>query len=74
MDLQDKVKQSFRTILMACGYYRIPGIEFNERVSPAINDFSFQIMLIAKLIWDLKDSIVDVETEFYIVKYFAIVI
>jgi hypothetical protein len=29
-----------------------------------INDVSFQIMLIAKLIWNLEASIVDVETAF----------
>jgi hypothetical protein len=47
-----------------CGYSRILGIDFNESFAPVINDVSFQIMLIAKLIWNLEGSIVDVETAF----------
>jgi hypothetical protein len=47
---------------VACGYSQIPGIDFNERVFPEINDLIFQIMLIAKLIWSLVASIVHVET------------
>jgi hypothetical protein len=44
--------------------YLVPGIDFNESFSPVINDVSFRFMLIAKLIWNLEDSIVDVETAF----------
>jgi hypothetical protein len=47
---------------MACGYRRILGIDFNEGFSPVINNISCQIMLIAKLIWNLEASIADVET------------
>jgi hypothetical protein len=50
--------------LVACGYSQIPGIDFNENFAPVINDVSFRIMLIAKLIWNLEASIVDVETAF----------
>jgi hypothetical protein len=49
---------------VACGYSQIPGIDFNKRFAPVINNVSFRIMLIAKLIWNLEDSIVDVETAF----------
>jgi hypothetical protein len=61
-----KIKQNgiFRARLVACGYSQIPGIDFNESVAPVINDVSFQIMLIAKLIWNLEASVIDVETEF----------
>jgi hypothetical protein len=49
---------------VACGYSQILGIKFNESIASVINDVSFQIMLIVKLIWNLEASIVDVETAF----------
>jgi hypothetical protein len=45
---------------VACEYSQIPGIDFNESFDPVIKNASFQIMLIAKLIWNLEASIVDV--------------
>jgi hypothetical protein len=50
--------------LVACEYSQIPGIDFNESFAPVINDVRFRIMLIAKLIWNLEASIVDMETSF----------
>jgi hypothetical protein len=66
-----KIKRNgtFRERLVACGYSRIPGIDFNESFAPVINDFSFRIMLIANLIWNLEASIVDLETAFYMVNF-----
>jgi hypothetical protein len=51
-----KIKRTviFRAILVACGYIQIPRINFNENFPPVINDVSLQIMLIAKLIWNLE--------------------
>jgi hypothetical protein len=49
---------------MACGCSQIPGIDFHESFATVINDVSIQRMLIAKLIWNLEASIVDVETLF----------
>jgi Reverse transcriptase (RNA-dependent DNA polymerase) len=43
---------------------QIPGIYFNESFTSIINDVRFQIMLVAKQIWNLKACIVDVETAF----------
>jgi Reverse transcriptase (RNA-dependent DNA polymerase) len=61
-----KIKRNgiFRARLVACRYSQIPGIDFNESFAHVINDVSFRIMLVAKLIWNLKDCIVDVETAF----------
>jgi hypothetical protein len=64
MDLQDKENGIFRARLVACGYSQIPGIDFNESFASVINDVSFRILLIAKLIWVLEAFIVDVETAF----------
>jgi hypothetical protein len=60
-----KIKRNriFRARLVACGFSQIPGIDFNESFAPVINDVSFQ-MLIAKLIWNLEASIVNLETAF----------
>jgi hypothetical protein len=55
----------FRARLVACGYSQIPVIDFNESFAPVINEISYQIMVIAKLIWNLEFSIIDVETIFF---------
>jgi Reverse transcriptase (RNA-dependent DNA polymerase) len=54
----------FRARLVDCGYSQITGVNFNESFGPVVNDVSFRIMLIAKLIWDLQANIVDVDTAF----------
>jgi Reverse transcriptase (RNA-dependent DNA polymerase) len=61
-----KIKRNgiFRARLVAFGYSQIPGIDFNESFAPVINDVSFRVMLIAKLMGGLQASIVNVETEF----------
>jgi hypothetical protein len=61
-----KIKQNeiFRARLVACRNIQIPGIDFNESFAPVINDVSFRIMLIAKLIWNFEASNIDVETAF----------
>jgi hypothetical protein len=50
-----KIKRNgiFRARLVAYEYSQIPGIDFNESFAPVINDVSFRIMLIEKLIWNL---------------------
>ena len=61
-----KIKRNgiFRARLVACGYSQVPGVDFNESYAPVINDVSFRVMLIIKLIRGLQASIVDVETAF----------
>jgi hypothetical protein len=49
---------------VACGYSQVPGIDFNESFARVLNDISFRIMLIAKLIWDMICNVVDIETAF----------
>jgi hypothetical protein len=50
--------------LVARGSSQISGIDFNQSFALVINDVRFQIMLIAKLIWNLEALIVNVETAF----------
>jgi hypothetical protein len=61
-----KIKRNgvFRARLVACGYSQVSGVDLNESFDPVVNNLSFRIMLIAKLIWDLQASIVDVDTSF----------
>jgi Reverse transcriptase (RNA-dependent DNA polymerase) len=61
-----KIKRNgiFRARLVACGYSQIPGIDFNESFVPVINVVSFRFILIAKIMWGLQASIIDVETAF----------
>jgi hypothetical protein len=65
-----KIKRNgiFRAKLVACGYSQIAVINFNQSFAPVVNDVSFQIMLITKLIWNLEASIVNVEAAFLHVK------
>jgi Reverse transcriptase (RNA-dependent DNA polymerase) len=44
----------FQARLVACGYSQITGIDFNESFAPVINDASFRIILIAKIMWGLQ--------------------
>jgi hypothetical protein len=59
-----KRNENFRARLVGCGYSQVPGVDFNESFVLVIDDASFRIMLIAKLIWGLVSSIIDIETVF----------
>jgi Reverse transcriptase (RNA-dependent DNA polymerase)/gag-polypeptide of LTR copia-type/Zinc knuckle len=61
-----KVKRNgvFRARLVACGYSQVPGVDFTESFAPVLNDVSFRLMLIAKLVWDMTSTVVDIETAF----------
>jgi hypothetical protein len=50
--------------LIACSYSQVPGIDFYQSFTPVLNYVSFRIMLIAKLVWDMNCTMVDIETAF----------
>jgi hypothetical protein len=50
--------------LVACGYSQIAGIDYDENFPPVINDVTYRILLIVKILWKLKGLIVDVEAAF----------
>jgi hypothetical protein len=54
----------FRARLVACGYSQVPGIDFNQSFAPVLNDVSFRIMLIAKVVWNMTCTVVEIETPF----------
>jgi hypothetical protein len=54
----------FQARLVACSYSQVPGIDFSESFAPVLNDVSFRIMLIAKLVWNMTCTVVDIETAF----------
>ena len=43
-------------------YSQVPGIDFQESLAPVINDVTFRILLIAKIVWSMKAKIIDIET------------
>ena len=49
---------------MACGYSQIPGVDFTDSFAPVINDVSWRILLIIKMLMKHDAKIVDVETAF----------
>jgi Reverse transcriptase (RNA-dependent DNA polymerase) len=54
----------FRARLVACGYSRIPGIDFQEFYAPVINDVVFRIILILQTMFKYEALILDIETAF----------
>jgi len=50
--------------LVACGYSQIPGLDFSEKHMPVINNVAWQILLIAKLVWNLDAILINVDTTF----------
>ena len=52
----------FRARLVACGYSQVGGVDFTQVFSPVVNDVTFRLMLVAKIIWKLDSYIFDVET------------
>jgi hypothetical protein len=54
----------FRARLVACGYSQVPEIDFSESFAPVLNDVSFRIMLIAKLVLKMTCTLFDIESAF----------
>jgi hypothetical protein len=50
-----KIKRNgaFRARIVAFGFNQVSGFDFNESFALVINDVSFRVMLIARLIWEL---------------------
>jgi hypothetical protein len=48
----------------SCGYSQVPGVDFTESFAPVLNDVSFRLMLISKLVWDMTSTVVDIEIAF----------
>jgi hypothetical protein len=49
---------------VACGYSQVPGIDFSESFAPVLNNVSIIYMLIAKQVWNMTCTVVDIETAF----------
>ena len=54
----------FKVRLVACGYSQIPGVDFTELYAPVINDVSWRVLLILKMLKKYHAMIVDMETTF----------
>jgi hypothetical protein len=62
--LKLKRNGTLQASLVACGYSQVPRIDFSESFAPVLNDVSFRIILIAKLVWNMTCTVVDIETAF----------
>ena len=54
----------FKARMVAFGYSQVGGVDFTQVFSPVVNDVTFRIMLLAKMIWKLQSYLFDVETAF----------
>jgi hypothetical protein len=54
-----KRNETFLQRVVACGYSQVPGVDLNESFAPDINDVSLRILLIAKLVWNMKATAID---------------
>ena len=61
-----KIKRDgrFRARLCGLGYTQIPGVDFTENHAPVVNDVTFRILLILKIINNWDTELFDVETAF----------
>ena len=51
--------------LVCLGYTQVPGVDFQDKFAPVVNDITFQIVLTLTAIYNWKMTILDVETAFY---------
>ena len=54
----------YRARLCAQGFSQIPGVDFTENFAPVVNDITYRIVLVRKIIEELESRIIDVETAF----------
>ena len=54
----------FRARLVAKGYTQVAGIDFDAHTSPVMNDVTFRIMIVYKLIYNHERVLTDFATAF----------
>ena len=54
----------FRAQLCGLGYTQIPGIDFTENHAPVVNDVTYRILLLLKIMFNWEAELLDVETAF----------
>ena len=54
----------FRARLCGLGYTQIPGIDFKENHAPVVNDVTYRILILLKIINNWTAELMDVETAF----------
>jgi Reverse transcriptase (RNA-dependent DNA polymerase) len=59
-----KRDRTFRARLVACGYWQVPGVDFQESYRPVINDTVFRILIVCQVMWGLIAVLLDVEVAF----------
>ena len=59
-----KRDRRFRARLCGLGYTQIAGIDFTANHAPVVNDVSFRIMLVVKMIMRWSSAVIDVAVAF----------
>ena len=54
----------FRARLCGLGYTQIAGIDFTANYAPVVNDITFRILLILKMLMEWDAELIDIETAF----------
>jgi Reverse transcriptase (RNA-dependent DNA polymerase) len=49
---------------VTCGCSQIPRMDFQKSYAPAINDVTFQILLVRMLTWNFIRRVINIETAF----------
>ena len=60
-----KADGTYRARTVAKGFSQIPGVDFTENFAPVVNDVTFRIMLITKILFNLNAEQYDIETDFW---------
>ena len=50
--------------MVACRYSQVLWVDFTENYAPVINNVTWRILLITKLVWGLDAIIINMETAF----------
>ena len=61
---KEKRDGSFHAPLVWLGYSQVPGVDFSDNFAPVVNDVTFRIVQVIRLMFQLDAVLVDVETAF----------
>lgn len=62
--LKIKRKGIFDARLVACRYSQIPGVYYTKSYTPVVNDITFRVLIIVLILFNLSNTIIDMETAF----------
>ena len=64
MGVQEEERWKIRARLCRLGYTQIAGTDFTANYAPVVNDITFRILLILKMLMEWDAELIDIETAF----------